>query len=102
LTQSWLGGLGWGWGGGWFAEVSTEPAPAVYSSEHPAKISIKLPETLQCPHTLHNRDGEGSQLVEVTMLFKGVFLGSQVENCSLNKTRKFSIFIVCTKSREGL
>lgn len=52
----------------------------MFANEYPAKISIKLPETLKFPHRLHNRDGGGSQLIEVTMLFKGVFLGSQVVN----------------------
>lgn len=41
----------------------------MFSNEYAAKISIKLPETLKFPHRRHNRDGEGSQLTEVTMLF---------------------------------
>lgn len=57
-------------GGGWPAEVSTDPAPVQLFSKHPAKISIKLPEVLRCPHRRHNRDREGSQLVEVTALCK--------------------------------
>lgn len=45
-----------------------------------AKSSSKLPETLKFPHRPHNGAGEGSQLIKVTMLFEGVFLGSQVVN----------------------
>lgn len=55
----------------------------MFSNEYTAKISIKLPETLNFLHRLHNRDGEGSQLTEVTMPFKGVVLGSQVVNRAL-------------------
>lgn len=55
-------------------------APALFSNEHAAKISIKLPETLKFPPRLHNRHGGGSQLMGVTMLSEGVFLGSQVVN----------------------
>lgn len=66
--------------GGGLAEGSTDPASFRLSNEYSAKISVKLPETLKVPHRPHNRAGEGSQLIKVTMLFKGVFLGSQVVN----------------------
>lgn len=65
------------------ADVSTDPAPALFPNEHAAKISIKLPETLRFPHRLPSRAGEGSQLTEVTMPFEGVLLGSQVVNHAL-------------------
>jgi hypothetical protein len=47
----------------WFVEVSTDSAPVLLFSKHPAKISIKLPETLLRPHSGRSRDGGGSQLV---------------------------------------
>lgn len=89
------------WGRGWFADVSTDSAPVLLFSKHPAKISIKLPEMLLCPRRRHSRDGEGSQLVGVTVPCKESFLGHSGKLCSLNKTRKFSVLIVCS-TREGL
>lgn len=64
-------GLGEGTG----LQVSTDPAPALLFSKHSARISIRLPETLRCPHRRHDRDGEGSQLVEVTALCQESVLG---------------------------
>lgn len=62
------------------AEVSRLAPALCFLSEHAAKTSIKLPETLGFPPRLHNGDREGSQLIEVTMLFEGVFLGLQLAN----------------------
>lgn len=72
----------WSGGGDWFAEVSTDSAPALLFSKYPAKISIKLPEMLlssQTPQQGWRRKSAGGGHSAV----QGVFLRSQVESYAL-------------------